>query len=58
MSEATLEGGVPTTAGWFVVNARDARWSHALGRCRATASTVGILRSSAGPHGKATTRII
>lgn len=25
---------------------------HALGRCRVTASTIGILRSSAGPHGK------
>ena len=30
---------------------------HALGRCRVTASTIGILRSSAGPHGKAITRI-
>lgn len=28
MSEAALESGVPTTAGWFVVNARDARWLH------------------------------
>jgi uncharacterized cupin superfamily protein len=28
MSEARLEGGVPVTAGWFVVNARDARWTH------------------------------
>ena len=28
MSEAKLEGGVPVTAGWFVVNARDARWLH------------------------------
>ena len=26
--EATLENGVPQTAGWFVVNARDARWVH------------------------------
>ena len=26
MNEATIEGGVPTTAGWFVINARDARW--------------------------------
>jgi uncharacterized cupin superfamily protein len=26
MSEARLEEGVPLTAGWFVVNARDARW--------------------------------
>jgi uncharacterized cupin superfamily protein len=28
VSEARLEGGVPVTAGWFVVNARDARWLH------------------------------
>jgi uncharacterized cupin superfamily protein len=28
MAEANLEGGVPQTAGWFVVNARDARWEH------------------------------
>ncbi len=28
MAEATLEGGVPVTAGWFVVNVRDARWRH------------------------------
>ena len=28
MSEARLEDGVPTTAGWFVVNVRDARWLH------------------------------
>jgi uncharacterized cupin superfamily protein len=28
MSEARVEDGVPTTAGWFVVNARDARWLH------------------------------
>jgi uncharacterized cupin superfamily protein len=28
MSEARLEDGVPTTAGWFVVNAADARWLH------------------------------
>lgn len=28
MSEARLENGVPVTAGWFVVNARDARWLH------------------------------
>jgi uncharacterized cupin superfamily protein len=26
--EAKLEAGVPQTAGWFVVNARDARWVH------------------------------
>jgi uncharacterized cupin superfamily protein len=28
MAEAVLEGGVPVTAGWFVVNVRDARWLH------------------------------
>lgn len=28
MAEAVLEDGVPVTAGWFVVNARDARWLH------------------------------
>lgn len=28
MSEARLEAGVPRTAGWFVVNARDAPWLH------------------------------
>jgi uncharacterized cupin superfamily protein len=28
MPEATLRDGVPQTAGWFVVNARDARWMH------------------------------
>lgn len=28
VAEARLEGGVPQTAGWFVVNARDARWLH------------------------------
>ena len=28
MTEARLEHGVPQTAGWFVVNARDARWLH------------------------------
>lgn len=26
--EARLENGVPQTGGWFVVNARDARWVH------------------------------
>jgi uncharacterized cupin superfamily protein len=26
--QATLDKGVPQTAGWFVVNARDARWLH------------------------------
>src|SRR5919198_926161 len=26
--EASLEGGVPQTDGWFIVNARDARWLH------------------------------
>ncbi len=28
MNEARLEDGVPVTAGWFVVNARDAPWQH------------------------------
>ena len=28
VGEARLEHGVPVTAGWFVVNARDARWLH------------------------------
>jgi uncharacterized cupin superfamily protein len=28
VSEATLEDGVPRTDGWFVVDARDARWQH------------------------------
>jgi uncharacterized cupin superfamily protein len=28
MAEATLERGVPVTAGWFVVNVRDACWLH------------------------------
>jgi uncharacterized cupin superfamily protein len=28
MAEARLEGGVPQTAGWFVVNAADAPWLH------------------------------
>ena len=28
MTEAEFEAGVPVTAGWFVVNARDARWLH------------------------------
>ena len=28
MGEASFEGGVPVTAGWFVVNVRDARWVH------------------------------
>jgi uncharacterized cupin superfamily protein len=26
--EASIEDGVPVTAGWFVVNVRDARWLH------------------------------
>jgi uncharacterized cupin superfamily protein len=26
VNEATLENGVPTTAGWFVISAREARW--------------------------------
>lgn len=28
MDEAIIQDGVPTTAGWFVINARDARWLH------------------------------
>lgn len=28
MAQAVLESGVPVTAGWFVVNVRDARWLH------------------------------
>jgi len=28
MAEALVEDGVPKTAGWFVVNARAARWLH------------------------------
>jgi uncharacterized cupin superfamily protein len=28
LAEARVEGGVPRTAGWFVVNARDAPWLH------------------------------
>jgi uncharacterized cupin superfamily protein len=28
MGEASLRGGVPVTAGWFVVNVRQARWLH------------------------------
>src|SRR3954469_1383353 len=28
MAEARLQDGVPQTAGWFVVNARDAPWRH------------------------------
>lgn len=36
MAEARLERGVPQTAGWFVVNARDAPWTHdeLRSRCR------------------------
>jgi uncharacterized cupin superfamily protein len=36
VAEATLEDGVPITAGWFVVNARDSRWLHdgIRARCR------------------------
>jgi uncharacterized cupin superfamily protein len=33
--EAKLEGGVPQTAGWFVVNVRDTRWEHDDMRSRA-----------------------
>jgi uncharacterized cupin superfamily protein len=28
VAEAQIEDGVPQTAGWFVLNARDARWMH------------------------------
>jgi uncharacterized cupin superfamily protein len=28
VAQARLEDGVPKTAGWFVVNARDTRWLH------------------------------
>jgi uncharacterized cupin superfamily protein len=28
VDEATTEDGVPTSAGWFVISARDARWMH------------------------------
>jgi uncharacterized cupin superfamily protein len=28
VDEAKVENGVPTTAGWFVINARDAQWLH------------------------------
>lgn len=28
VDEAKLDGGVPVSEGWFVVNARDARWTH------------------------------
>jgi uncharacterized cupin superfamily protein len=28
MSEASLQGGVPVSAGWFVVNVREAPWVH------------------------------
>src|SRR5690349_7935737 len=28
MAEARIEDGVPVTGGWFVLNARDARWWH------------------------------
>lgn len=28
MGEASLQGGVPVTAGWFVVNVREAPWVH------------------------------
>ena len=30
--EETETGLVPVSAGWFVLNARDARWSHRSGR--------------------------
>lgn len=28
MEEAVLDGGVPVTGGWFVINVRDTRWLH------------------------------
>jgi hypothetical protein len=28
VDEAVMQDGVPVTAGWFVINARDARWMH------------------------------
>jgi hypothetical protein len=28
VSEARVESGIPVTAGWFVINARNARWLH------------------------------
>ena len=28
VNEARIEDGVPTTEGWFVINAREARWMH------------------------------
>jgi uncharacterized cupin superfamily protein len=28
VDEAVIQDGVPVTAGWFVINARDARWMH------------------------------
>lgn len=28
VGEATIEDGIPTSPGWFVINARDARWMH------------------------------
>jgi uncharacterized cupin superfamily protein len=28
VAEAQVRDGVPQTAGWFVLNARDARWMH------------------------------
>src|SRR4051794_14511819 len=36
MPEARLQGGVPQTAGWFVINARDAPWmsNHMRTMCR------------------------
>ena len=35
MGAASSSGGVPTSAGWFVVNARDAPWEHDRMRSRA-----------------------
>ena len=34
MAQAQLTDGIPTTAGWFVLNARDAPWEHDALRTR------------------------
>jgi uncharacterized cupin superfamily protein len=39
MDEAKIEGGVPTTDGWFVLNVRDARWSRRPGMGHSCALT-------------------
>jgi len=41
VDQAKLEDGVPVTAGWFVVNARDARWMHDDVRARSEERRVG-----------------